>query len=238
MAKTKPSKPSKPLPGFSWAVPPELGIPPDDIRLRLDFFHQSVEMTFFEGETVTSKPVDALDVAHALASELSFSSGLLPADTLWWRNTRGGPVVALYVEPKIWKLALQEDPKKPARRFTIPLPGLIFLCTPGQPPWVFAVKKRPTKETDIVYAAPLCNIFADGRSCPGSHEYPTRVADMVQSFFISFFSRTADLKNRSQKFPGSVVHLWEFLNRKKVYPLEDLVKHATVKDLMEMEMYP
>ncbi|GAI49377.1 unnamed protein product, partial [marine sediment metagenome] len=73
-----PLETSQPSTGFSWAVPEELGIPPDPLRLRLDFHHQAVEMTFFEGETVTSKVVSAMDVAHALASELSFGSGLLP----------------------------------------------------------------------------------------------------------------------------------------------------------------
>jgi hypothetical protein len=116
-------------------------------------------MTYFQGDIVTTKQVDAMEVAHALANDLSFGSGLLPSDTLWWQNTRSGPVFALYVEPKIWKLALQEDIKKPPQRFNIPLPGLIFLCLPGQAPWVYAVKKRPTKETDIVYRAPLANIF-------------------------------------------------------------------------------
>jgi hypothetical protein len=146
-----------------------------------------------------------MDVAHALASDLSFGSGLLPPDTLWWQNTRGGPVFALYVEPKIWKLALQEDIKKPPQRFTLPLPGLIFLCTPGQAPWVYAVKKRPTRETDTVYRAPLANIFSNGRSCPGSHQYPTRINEVVQSFFVSFFSATADLSHRSKKYPKNVL---------------------------------
>jgi len=108
-------------------------------------------MTYFQGDIVTTKQVDAMDVAHALASDLSFGSGLLPPDTLWWQNTRSGPVFALYAEPKVWKLALQEDIKKTPQRYTIPLPGLIFLCTPGQAPWVYAVKRRPIKETDIVY---------------------------------------------------------------------------------------
>jgi len=222
-------------PAFSWAVPKELGIPPDPLRLRLDFHHQSTIMTFFQGDMVTTKLVDALDVAHALASDLSFGSGLLPPGTIWWLNTRGGPIFALYVEPKVWKVALQEDIKKPPRRFTIPLPGLIFLCSPGQPPWVFAVKKKPTKETDIVYRAPLANIFNNGRSCPGSHRYPTRIADIVHSFFISFFSATADLQGRSRQFPKNVLNLWEFLDGKKRFPLNDLMEHGTIRDLMNME---
>lgn len=221
---------------FSWAIPKDLGIPADPLRLRLDFHHQSTVMTYFQGDTVTTKQVDAMDVAHALASDLSFGTGLLPADTLWWQNTRGGPVFALYVEPKIRKLALQESIKKPPRRFNIPLPGLIFLCRPGQPPWVVACTKKPTKESDIVYHAPLLNIFRNGRSCPGSHTYPTRVADVVQSFFVSFFSATADLQGRSKKYPKNVIKLWEELDGKGKFPVADLVKFGTIGDLMNMEI--
>ncbi len=222
-------------PTYSWAVPKELGIPPDPLRLRLDFHHQSTVMTLFQGDTVITRQVDAMDVAHALASDLSFGSGLLPANTLWWQNTKEGPVFALYVESHIRKLALQDQVDKAPRRFTIPLPGLIFLCSPGKPPWVFAVKKKPTKVTDVVFRAPLCNIFQNGRSCPGSHAYPTRVADIVQSFLISFFSQTADLRTRSMLFPDNIVRLWKHLDNKKVFPKNDLVVHGTIKDLMQYE---
>jgi len=224
-------------PAFKWAVPKELGIPSDPLRLRLDFHHQSTVMTYFQSDTIAvTKQVDAMDVAHALASDLSFGSGLLPPDTLWWQNTRSGPVFALYVEPKIWKLALQEDIKKPPQRFKIPLPGLIFLCTPGQAPWVYAVKKRPTRETDIVYQSPLANIFNNGRSCPGSHQYPIKVGDIVPSFFVSFFSATADLAHRSKKYPKNVLQLWKYLDGKKKFPNDDLVEHGTISDLITMEM--
>jgi len=222
-------------PGYKWVIPEELNVPADPLRLRLDFHYQAVVLTLFEGEAVNTKIVSAMDVAHALASDLSFGTGLLPPGTLWWKNTRGGPVFALYVEPKVRRVALQEEPGQPPRRFTIPLPGFIFLCCPGEPPWVYAVKKKPTKESDIVYGAPLCNLFADGRSCPGNHRYPERVADIVQSFFISFFTRTAHLRDRSQMFRSDVVLLWEFLDKKKTFPMNDLVKLGTVKDLMSME---
>jgi len=223
-------------PAFSWAVPKELGIPPAPLRLRLDFFHQSTIMTYFKGDTVVTTQVDAMDVAHALASDLSFGTGLLPQGALWWRNTRGGPVYAIYVEPKIWKIALQVDVDKPPRRFTLPMPGFIFLCSPGTPPWVYAVKRKPTKETDTVYNAPLCNLHQDGKSCAGTHQYPTRAEDIVQSFFTSFFTATAALRNRSTLYPDSVVQLWEFLDKKKKFPTGDLVPIATIRDIMNMEM--
>ncbi len=221
---------------FVWAVPDELGIPPDKLRARLDFYHQAVVLNFYDSEVATTKVVSAMDVAHALSNELAFGTGLLPPGTMWWRNTRGGPVFAIYEEPKIWRVALERGVKKPPQRFNLPMPGLIFLCSPGQAPWVFAVKKRPTKETDDVYHAPLCNIHQNGRSCAGSHQYPTRVADMVQSFFASFFTASANLKDRSTKYPGNIVHLWEFLDNKKRFPAGDLVRIGTISDFMNMEM--
>ncbi|MBA7632193.1 hypothetical protein ES703_39736 [subsurface metagenome] len=226
----------KDKPSYVWAVPESLKVPVDALRCRLDFHHQAVVMTLFDGDLVDTKVVSAQDVTHALATELSFGSGLLPPNTLWWSNTKVGPLVALYVEPKVRKCALLEDATKAPHRFTLPMPGFIFICLPGQAPWLYAVKKRPTKEKDIVYSAPLCNIFSNGRSCSGTHKYPNRAADMVNSFFTSFYTRAAHLSNRSLMFPQNVVDLWEHLDNKKRFPMADLVKLGTVRDLMAMEV--
>jgi len=234
--KTKTKENSKVKTAYDWAIPEQLEVPPDPLRLRLDFHNQVTIMYLFDGEVAAVQVVSAMDAAHALSRELSFNTGLLPTNTLWWANTREGPIYALWVEPKVWKLALQDEPMKPPRRFTCPMPGFIFLCSPGQPPWVFAVKRKPTKLSDLIYKAPLCNLYKTGRSCPGSHKYPMDVGKVPDSFFRSFFSPTADLKNRSEMFPDNVVHLWEFLDGKKKYPTNDLVKHGTVKDLMNQEM--
>ncbi len=221
---------------LNWAVPKELGIPPDPLRLRIDFHHQATTLTFFDDETVETRIVDAMDIAHALANELTFSTGILPPGTIWWNNTKAGPIYAIYCDPQVRKLALQTDIDKRPKRYKVPMPGLVFLCNTGKPPWVFAVKKKPTKETDIVYEAPLANVFTNGRTCPGSHQYPNRVADIIGSFFVSFFSATAALGGRSKKFPKNIIEMWEFLDKSKeeVYPLDDLVKHCTVRDLMNL----
>jgi hypothetical protein len=221
---------------YNWAVPKELEIPPDKLRARLDFFHQAVELSIFDGEVVTTRVISALDVAHALANDLAFGTGLLPSETLWWLNTRGGPVYAIYVEPKVWRVALELDINTPPRRFNLPMPGLIFLCSPGKAPWVYAVKKKPTKETDDIFNAPLCNIHENGKSCAGTHHYPTRVADIVRSFFTAFFTATANLKRRSTLYPDNVVRLWEYLDGKKKFPVSDLVRIGNIKDLMHIEM--
>jgi len=59
---------------------------------------------------------------------------------------------------------------------------------------------------------------------------------VVQSFFISFFSATADLSQRSKKYPKNVIQLWKYLDGKKKFPSDDLVEHGTISDLMTMEM--
>ena len=125
---------------------------------------------------------------------------------------------------------------KPPARFTIPMPGLIFLCSPGKPPWVYAVTRKPTKETDIVYKAPVLNVFENGRTCPGNNRYPHRVGDIVENFFISFFSHDGEVSNRSVKYKDDVTRLWMFLNGKKKFPTDDMVKHGTIHDLMMMEL--
>ena len=221
---------------YNWGLSKNLDVPSDPLQIRLDFHNEVVVMTTFEKTTGSTKVVSAMDVAHALARELSYGTGLLPANTLWWSNTKEGPVFALWEGPRVRKLALQEHANQPPKRFTIPLPGLVFLCMPGKVPWVYAMKKRPTKLTDIVYRAPFCNVFENGRICQGSHKFPKAPAEVPESFLRSFFSPTADLRNRSAQFVENIVHLWEFLEGKKTYPLDDLVKHGRLKDLEQMDM--
>ena len=121
---------------------------------------------------------------------------------------------------------------KPPRRMALPMPGLIFICQPARPPRVYAVKKRPSHPGDKVYHAPLFNIFGDGRSCPGTHQYPQNIEEIPESFFTSFFSPTADTRNRSKKYPDDLLKLWEELDGKKRYPLGDLVAMGRVEDII------
>lgn len=219
---------------FQWAVPSSLEIPVDPLRLRLDFHTNGVTMTTFEGPAVNTKLVSALDVAHALSRELSISSGLLPPNAIWWLNTKDGPVYALWQEPKVWKIALAERFGEPPLRFALPMPGLIFLCQPGQTPWVYAARHRPKTPNEKVFKAPCYNVFANGRVCPGTHKFPVAVGEIPTSFFRSFFAPTGDTQDRSKKHPRDLTALWRELDGKRTYPVDDLVEHGTVEDLMAM----
>jgi len=86
-----------------------------------------------------------MDISHALSRELAVGTGLLPENTLWWLNSRDGQVYAIYVEPKVRKVTLQDDLDNPRSVLRYHCRALVFLCSPCKAPWVVAVTKRPTK---------------------------------------------------------------------------------------------
>ena len=55
---------------------------------------------------------------------------------------------------------------------------------------------------------------------------------MPESFFRSFFSLTGDSRERSKKHPDNLQALWEELDGKTEYPVEDLVPQCTVGQAM------
>ena len=112
------------------------------------------------------------------------------------------------------------------------MPGLIFVCSPGRPPKVYAAKKRPAKPRDTIYHAPLFNVFPDGRTCQGTHKYPEKIEEIPESFFTSFFSLEAGITGRSKKYPNNLLRLWEEVDGKKRYPLRDLVPIGRAEDIM------
>lgn len=219
---------------FKSVLPASVKVGKDALKLRLDFYSEAIVMQTFEKKEGGFRMVSALDLAHALADEIPFSSGILPENTLWWSNDKSGPVVAIWVAPGVCRLALQTDITKPAERYDVPLPGLIFLCRPGRPPYVYAATRRPVGPKDRVYKAPLANVYSNGGTCPGNHQYPDDVGEIPDNFFQSFFSEGADLRGRSKKYPLNIIGMWKELDKDKKteYPLLDLVYHGTVADLM------
>ena len=83
--------------GYQWALPENVDIPRDELKVRLDFYGQSVVMYVLEEGIVTTKMVSAQDVALALLRDIPLGSGVLPENTLWWQHRQdGAPVVALW----------------------------------------------------------------------------------------------------------------------------------------------
>ena len=217
---------------YQWALPDSLELPPDELEVRLDFYGDSVVLYSLDKGVIHTRMVSARDITMALLREVPLSSGLLPQDALWWKQGREGPVVALWRGPRVWLVALQLEPFKPPRRFKLPMPGFIFLCSPGRPPRVYAVKKRPRDTRQFIYHAPLFNVFQDGATCPGTHKYPVDIGEIPESFFTSFFTKDASYGGRSKKYPKDLLALWEELDGQKRYPLSDLVPIGKVEDIL------
>jgi len=218
--------------GYQWALPENLDIPRDELKVRLDFYGQSVVMYVVEGRIVTTKMVSAEDIALALLRDIPLGSGVLPENSLWWQHRQDGvPVVAIWRSPQIWPVALQLEPFKPPRRFRLPMPGLIFMCRPGTSPRVVAVKRRPTTPEEPVYRVPLYNVYADGNTCPGSHKYSDNIAKIPEEFFTAFFTQSLG-GEVSQSYGHDLLKLWESIDGKKRYPLRDLLPCGKVADLL------
>ena len=218
---------------YQWALPESLEVPPDELKCRLDFYQDAVILYLVDKGVITTRTVSARDVALALLREVPLRSGLLPEGTLWWGQGKEGVEVALWQSPRVWPVALVTEPLKPPRRLRLPMPGLIFVCSPGRPPKVYAAKKRPTTPGTTIYHAPLFNLFGDGRTCPGTHKFPEKIEEIPESFFTSFFSPEADVRGRLKKYPDDLLKLWEELHGKQRYPLKDLVPFGKVEDIMK-----
>ena len=216
------------------ANPDQMEIPLDKLRVQVEIYKENIIMRRFDGQTVQVTMISADDLANTFAQSVGYQSGILPPNTLWWKQRPSGQLVALWRPPGIWPAALQSEPLRPPERFNLPMPGLVFICSPGQAPWVLAARERPQSPQDTLYRMPAFNIFRDGRVCPGNHRFPQEVDQTPESFFKSFFSLTGDTHNRSHKHPKDLRALWEEIDDTQTYPLDDLVQQTTVAKAMEI----
>jgi hypothetical protein len=217
------------------SLPRDLDEERDPLLVRLDFHRESVILHEYGEATTTSRLVSALDVAHALASELDLDTGPLPAEALWYVKTAGGPRVAIWDPPRVRSVKLVEGYGHTARRFRLPMPGLVFICLPGaQAPYVFAAAARPRSADDELYHTPTFNVFRSGRVCPGTHVFPRDASRIPDEFFRSQFSPTGDSRGRSRRHPEDLLELWSEIHRKTAYPLDDLVPALRLGDALRV----
>ena len=215
-----------------WSLPGPADMPRDTLQVQLEVYKETVLLRGFDSDSTWVRTVSADAIANVFTQHLGFSSGLLPEETLWWNQGETGQVVALWRPPQVWPVALQREAFKPPARLRLPMPGLVFVCSPGRPPWVYAALNRPNDPEQHLFRAPAFNVFRDGRVCPGSHRFPEEVRLIPEGFFQSFFSLTGDTHNRSKKHPDNLIALWEELDGQTQYPMEDLVPQCTVAEPM------
>ena len=211
-----------------WSLPGPADAPRDVLQVQLEVYNETILLRGFENDSAWVKTVSADEIANVFTQHLGFSSGLLPQEALWWNQGETGQVVALWRPPQVWPVALQREAFQPPARLRLPMPGLVFVCSPGRAPWAYAALDRPTHPEQQLFRIPAFNVFGDGRVCPGSHRFPEEVGLIPESFF----SLTGDSHNRSKKHPDNLPALWEELDGKTEYPVEDLVPQCTVAQAM------
>ena len=215
-----------------WSLPGPADAARDELQMQLEVYKETILLRGFESDSNWVRTVSADAIANVFTQHLGSSSGLLPQEALWWNQGETGQVVALWRPPQVWPVALQREAFKPPARLRIPMPGLVFVCSPGRAPWVYAAAERPADAEQHLFRAPAFNVFRDGRVCPGSHRFPEEVGLMPESFFRSFFSLTGDSRERSKKHPDNLQALWGEIDGQTEYPTEDLVPHCTVGQAM------
>ena len=215
-----------------WSLPGPADVPRDELQMQLEVYKETILLRGFENDSTWVRTVSADAIANVFTQHLGFSSGLLPDETLWWCQGETGQVVALWRPPQVWSVALQREAFKSPARLRLPMPGLVFVCSPGRPPWVYAALGRPNDPEQHLFRAPAFNVFRDGRVCPGSHRFPEEVGLIPESFFQSYFSLNGDSRDRSKEHADNLQALWEEIDGQTEYPNEDLVPQCTVGQAM------
>ena len=184
-----------------WSLPGPADAPRDVLKVQLEVYNETILLRGFEDDSAWVRTVSADEIANVFTQHLGFSSGLLPQEALWWNQGETGQVVALWRPAQVWPVALQREAFQPPARLRLPMPGLVFVCSPGRAPWAYAALDRPTHPEQQLFRIPAFNVFGDGRVCPGSHRFPEEVGLIPESFFQSFFSLTGDSREPLEEAP-------------------------------------
>lgn len=207
--------PPTPLP-----VTPQPQLP----RLRLDFYNTAVLLSRWEDDgRLVTHPVSVHDVVSA-CTNVELSSGLLPANTLFWKQRANQGMLGIYVPGRCWHVQTEEQ------SYHIPMPPFVFVGG-GSSYRVFAVKKRPLNEAEPLYHAPCPNIHTSGGICQGNTPFPICSPQTIQQALHLFMEGSlfnADLsRSKCQSHPDDVRALWAELDGRKRFPLSELVPAQT-----------
>ena len=215
-----------------WSFP-NSNVQKDQLIARMDVYEHSIIVKSFKGKFTYTKMASPDEIAYLLGKQATTFSGILPENALWWQQSTNGQTLALWMEPQLHDIYLRLLPLQPAEHLKLPMPGMIFICNPSRPPYVFAAKSRPQESGDLLYRSPTFNTYRSGFTCQGTHKYPDKIVEIPPSFFESYFSITGDSTNRSKMFPDNLANLWHHLDGKNEYPMEDLVYSMTVEEAMQ-----
>ena len=155
-----------------WSLPVQDDLPRDTLQAQLEVYGETVLLRGFESDRTWVRTVSADEIANVFSRHLGFSSGLLPENALWWNQGETGRVVALWRPPQVWAAALQREAFQPPARLRLPMPGLVFVCSPGRAPWVYAAPERPGNPGAAALPRPGLQRLPGRKGLPGQPPLP------------------------------------------------------------------
>jgi len=189
-------------------------------QLRLDVYPTTLLLSRWQEDgRCATYPVSAHDLV-ATCSGLGLSSGLLPANTLFYQQQAGQVRLAVYVPPRRWRVQTE------ARGYLLPMPALFFLGS-GHSYRLFALKGRPNDEQAPLYHAPCPNVYLDGTVCAGETPFPVCSPTTIAEALTLVMERSlfnGDLSSgKCRSYPDDARQLWAVLDGQKRFPLRELM---------------
>jgi hypothetical protein len=201
-------------------------------RLRLDFYDTAVLLSRWEEDgRLLTHPVSVHDVVSACAG-MPLSSGLLPANTLFWGQQANTTTLGIYVPACRWRVNTEDC------CYHVPMPPFVFVGS-GTAYKIFAVKKQPALslskgpfgEDARLYHAPCPNVHPTGGICQGNTQFPACAPQTIQAALTLFMEGSlfnADLsRGKCRSYPDDVRQLWAELDGRQRFPLSELAPTST-----------
>lgn len=187
----------------------------DDMILKSDYYGGKLAQTY---------PVHAQGIAKAL-SDMSFSTGILPPNCMYYGVEGGKEQIILWVPPQMWRV-LHRGGEKGV--IDTPLPAFLFCGTKKDYGLVALASDSPPMPHDRVYRMPLPNI-GESSLCTGTSPFPVAALDtMYPALDVLFASQFNDhsIVKKSKDYPDSVVDLLAGLHAQgaMTYPVHDLIE--------------
>jgi len=188
---------------------------------------------YFDGREEVFRGTSTTRLGKAFGA-LAVDSGWLPPGVCRWGRRSEGDWMVRYYPPAHYSLQFGDPQYAGSFRLDVPLPGIVFAGF-NTTYYVWAIKDSTCTPQTPLFAAPLPNVFYDGRICYGSNTPPAVSAeawstiDTAWQLFMTspFIGDLASGKSRAH--PADVrtalVHVAQSTSSQ--YPLEDLVPHTT-----------
>jgi len=154
-------------------------------RAQLTLCDETIYLTRFDrGMPSATYPVQANHVAEAFSGLGGASSGLLPADALFFIENKGKIRIGVWLPPAVRSITFGTGRRKQVWR--VPLPGCVFVGE-GVSYNIYVALERPAAKSSQLYKAPLPNVHEDGHICAGNVKFTACSAATIHQAAALFF---------------------------------------------------